>query len=58
MVILRVTSILGGQKENKGMMCSITPLSEETVGSRDPSFPQHANTDRRFYYERSAKENN
>jgi hypothetical protein len=24
MVILRVTSILGGQKEDKGMMCSIT----------------------------------
>jgi hypothetical protein len=25
MVILRVTSNLGGQKEDKGMMCSITP---------------------------------
>jgi hypothetical protein len=25
-VILRVTSILGGQKEDKGMMCSITHL--------------------------------
>jgi hypothetical protein len=24
MVILRATSILGGQKEDKGMMCSIT----------------------------------
>jgi hypothetical protein len=26
MVILRATSILGGQKEDKGMMCSITHL--------------------------------
>jgi hypothetical protein len=26
MVILRVTSILGGQKEDKGKMCSITLL--------------------------------
>jgi hypothetical protein len=26
MVILRATSILGGQKEDKGMMCSITLL--------------------------------
>jgi hypothetical protein len=25
MVILRATSNLGGQKEDKGMMCSITP---------------------------------
>jgi len=24
LVILRATSILGGQKEDKGMMCSIT----------------------------------
>jgi hypothetical protein len=24
MVILKATSILGGQKEDKGMMCSIT----------------------------------
>jgi hypothetical protein len=27
MVILRATSILGGQKEDKGMMCSITRIS-------------------------------
>jgi hypothetical protein len=26
MVILRATSILRGQKEDKGMMCSITPV--------------------------------
>jgi hypothetical protein len=26
MVILRATSILRGQKEDKGMMCSITPF--------------------------------
>jgi hypothetical protein len=26
MMILRVTSNLGGQKEDKGMMCSITPV--------------------------------
>jgi hypothetical protein len=26
MVILRATSILGGQKEDKGMMCSITQI--------------------------------
>jgi hypothetical protein len=25
MVILRATSILGGQQEDKGMICSITP---------------------------------
>jgi hypothetical protein len=25
-VILRATSILGGQKEDKGMMCSITQI--------------------------------
>jgi hypothetical protein len=25
MMILRVTSILGGQKEDKGMICSIPP---------------------------------
>jgi hypothetical protein len=25
MVILRATLILGGQKEDKGMMCNITP---------------------------------
>jgi hypothetical protein len=28
MVILRATSILGGQKEDKGMMCSITQNAE------------------------------
>jgi hypothetical protein len=28
MVILRATSILGGQKEDKGMMCSITHLEK------------------------------
>jgi hypothetical protein len=28
-VILRATSILGGQKEDKGMMCSITLKSNQ-----------------------------
>jgi hypothetical protein len=31
MVILRATLILGGQKEDKGMMCSITPCSVTTA---------------------------
>jgi hypothetical protein len=31
MVILRATSILGGQKEDKGMMCSITPKSNNDL---------------------------
>jgi hypothetical protein len=32
MVILRATSILGGQKEDKGMMYNITPVA---MGVRD-----------------------
>jgi hypothetical protein len=33
MVILRATSNLGGQKENKGMMCSITPHTIPECGT-------------------------
>jgi hypothetical protein len=40
MVILRATSNLGGQKEDNGMMCSITQKKTHCHGScEDPHWP-------------------